>query len=181
MSSKSSWENLVVIGEVARTHGRWGEVIINPMTDFLERFRELDRVHIEDDSGRVATLEIDGVREHKGRPILKFRGVSSIGEAEKLARKELGIPESELVELPEGSWFHFQLIGCRVCDRRWGELGVVEEIMETGGTDVLVVRDASSREEQLIPLCKEICRAIDTEKGQIEIDAPEGLVRLNAR
>ncbi len=181
MSSKPSWENLVIIGAVARTHGRWGEVIINPTTDFPERFRELERVYIEDDTGRVAKLHVEGVREQKGRPIVKFQGVSSIGEAEKLAGKELGIPESELVELPEGSWFHFQLIGCRVCDRLWGDLGIVEEIMETGGTDVLVVRDPSSGQEQLIPLCKEICREIDTEKGRIEIEAPEGLVRLNAR
>lgn len=181
MSSKPSWEKLVIIGEVARTHGRWGEVIINPMTDVLERFQELEQVYIEDEAGQVISLQIEQVRFQKGRPVLKFQGVSSIGEAEGLAGKELGIPESELIELPDGSWFHFQLIGCRVSDRRWGELGVVEEIMETGGTDVLVVRDPSSKEEQLIPFCKEICRDIDTDKGQIEIDAPEGLVKLNAR
>jgi 16S rRNA processing protein RimM len=181
MSSKPSWETLVVIGKVARAHGRWGEVIVNPMTDVLERFQELEQVYIEDDAGQLVLLRVEQVRVQKGRPVLKFEGMSSIGEAESLAGKELGISESELVELPDGSWFHFQLIGCRVLDRRWGDLGVVEEIMETGGTDVLVVRDPSSREEQLIPFCKEICRDIDTEKGQIKIDAPEGLVKLNAR
>jgi 16S rRNA processing protein RimM len=181
MSSKSSWGNLVIIGEVARAHGRWGEVIVNPMTDFLERFQELEHVYIETEAGQAVSLQIEEVRVQKGRPVLKFQGVSSISEAERLAGKELGISESELIELPDGSWFHFQVIGCRVCDRRWGELGIVEEIMETGGTDVLVVRDPSSKEEQLIPFCREICRDIDIEKGQIEIDAPEGLVKLNAR
>ena len=180
MSSDSTWENLITVGEVARSHGRWGEVIVNPMTDSTERFRELERVFVRLDEGRIVSLRIEGIREHKGRPILKFQEVSGIGEASGLAGRELRIPESDLVSLPEGRVFHYQVIGCRVRDHALGYLGVVEDVMETGGTDLLVVRGPSG-EEHLIPLCSEICRDIDVEEGQIQVDAPEGLVSLNAR
>jgi 16S rRNA processing protein RimM len=155
-------------------------VIINPLTDFPERFRDLARVFVLGDDGEVVAFPLEGVREQGGRPVLKFEGISEISEAERLAGRELRIPESELVRLPEDSLFHFQVVGCRVSDLQSGYVGVVKEVMVTGGTDVLVVLDASD-EERLIPLCKEICRRIDTERGQIEIDAPEGLMTINAR
>jgi 16S rRNA processing protein RimM len=180
MKATSSWQDLVVIGEVARSHGRRGEVIVNPLTDFPERFHDLTRVFVQGDEGKVVALRLEAVREQKGRPVLKFVGVSEISEAEKLAGREIRIPESELVALPEDSLFHFQVVGCRVTDRKSGYLGVVKEVLPTGGTDVLVVQDVSG-EEKLIPLCKEICRRIDSERKEIEIDAPEGLVTINAR
>lgn len=179
MTSNSFWEDLVTVGEVARSYGRWGEVIVNPMTDSPERFRNLDRVFVKGDDGEVFSLRIQSVRQQRGRPVLKFREISGIGEADGLAGRELRIPESETVRLPEGSYFHYQIIGCRVRDRVEGDIGVVEGVMETGGTDILVVRGYAG-EERLIPLCRDICRRIDVEKGQIETDAPEGLVSLNA-
>jgi 16S rRNA processing protein RimM len=180
MGTTPSWADLVTIGEVARSHGRRGEVFVNPLTDFPERFNELSRVFVEEGDGTVVALHIEGVREQGGRPVVKFRGVSNIGEAKELTGCEIRIPESELVPLPLDGFYHYQLVGCRVTDRREGVLGVVEDVLTTGGTDVLVVRDRSGV-ERLIPLCKEICRSIETEEGKIEIEAPEGLVGLNAR
>jgi 16S rRNA processing protein RimM len=180
MKATSSWQDLVAIGEVARSQGRRGEVIVNPWTDFPKRFHDLERVFVQGDDGLVEALQLEGVREQKGRPVLKFYGFSEIGDAERLAGRELRIPESELVTLPPDSLFHFQIIGCRVSDRQNGYLGVVKELLPTGGADVLVVRDDSG-EERLIPLCKEICLRIDTERGEIDIDAPEGLMTINAR
>jgi 16S rRNA processing protein RimM len=179
MDASSNWHELVAVGHLARPQGRRGEVAVEPLTDFPERFEDLDRVFIEGDQGRVIALRLEWVRQHGGRPILKFDGISGIGEAERLAGREIRIPESELVRLPEGSYFHFRVIGCGVWDHRSGYLGVVEEVLVTGGTDVLVVKNAA-REECLIPLCEEICRLIDINKGRIEIEAPEGLVGLNA-
>jgi len=154
-------------------------VAVEPLTDFPERFKDLSRVFIEGDAGDAVALRLEWVREQGGRPILKFDGISEIGEAERLAGQEIRIPESELVDLPDGSYFHFRVIGCGVWDRRGGYLGVVEEVLVTGGTDVLVVKNAS-REESLIPLCEEICSVIDIGKKRIEVEAPEGLIGLNA-
>ena len=84
-----------------------------------------------------------------------------------------------VVALPEGSYFHFRLRGCDVWDVRTGYLGVVEDVHPTGGTDLLVVR-APDGGERLIPFCRDICRRIDIGEGRIDVDAPEGLITLNA-
>jgi 16S rRNA processing protein RimM len=154
--------------------------VVNPLTDFPERFHDLEQVFIEGVDQEPVALRLEWVRVQGDRPVLKFYEVTGIGEAEQLAGREIRIPESELVALPAGSLFHFELHGCEVWDRSQGFLGVVEDIMVTGGTDVLVVRDSTER-ERLIPICKEICCQIEPDRRRIEIQAPEGLLELNAR
>jgi 16S rRNA processing protein RimM len=178
------WEALVGVGRVARTQGRHGEVAIDPWTSAPERFAGIPRVYVEGplemgkDSGPVR-LVVESVRIHKGRPVVKFAGVSDIGGAQRLKGRELRIPESELESLPEGSFYQFQIRGLMVRDRAQGEIGVVESVLETGGTDLMVVRGKHG-EETLVPLCGEIVKNIDPVRGSVEIDAPEGLVSLNA-
>jgi 16S rRNA processing protein RimM len=176
------WEALVGVGRVARAQGRHGEVAIDPWTS-PERFAGLTRIYVgglrdENDSEPVA-LAVESLRIHKGRPVVKFAGISDIGEAERLKGLELRILESELESLPEGSFYQFQIRGLTVTDRARGEIGVVESVLETGGTDLMVVRGKQG-EETLVPLCGEIVKNIDPVRGSVDIDAPEGLVSLNA-
>lgn len=175
-----NWQDMVAIGRVARAQGRKGEVAVNSLTDFPERFRKLVRVFTEDD-GNTRVLSVEWVREQGGRPIVKFEGVSGIGEAEKLSGRELRILESELEPLPQGSHYLFRVRGCTVWDRRRGYVGVVEDVMSTGGTDLLVVRNpvGDGRNELLIPFCEEICNVVDTQGHRVDVDLPEGLVALN--
>jgi 16S rRNA processing protein RimM len=179
MEAAPDWRELVAIARVARAQGRKGEVAVNPLTDFPNRFQKLSRVFTDGDDGSVFALPVEWVREQGGRPILKFQGISEIGEAERLSGRELRILESELEPLPEGSYYQYRVRGCAVWDRQRGHLGVVAEIMTTGGTDLLVVRNAEG-EETLIPLCEAICKSIDIERSRVEVEVPEGLVALNA-
>jgi 16S rRNA processing protein RimM len=171
------WQDMVAIGRVARAQGRKGEVAVNLLTDFPERFRKLVRVFADDGHGHIVTLPVEWVREQGGRPVVKFEGVSRIEDAERLSGRELRILESELEPLPDGSHYHFRVRGCEVWDRRRGYLGVVEDIMRTGGTDLLVVRGRGG--ELLIPFCEDICKLVDTEGSRLEVELPEGLVALN--
>jgi 16S rRNA processing protein RimM len=173
------WSELVAIGSIARSQGREGEVAVNPLTDFPERFAGLSRVFLEGESGEPVAYALESARLHKGRPVVKLAGVSSIGEARLLAGKEIRIPASELVSLPDGSFYHFQISGLDVIDRRHGRLGIAEEILSTGGTDIIVVRSPDGS-ELLLPFCSEICRRVDLDGGYVEVEAPEGLIDLNA-
>ena len=172
-----NWQELVAIGRVARAQGRKGEVAVNPLTDFPERFRKLARVFADDGEGRVVMLPVEWVREQGGRPIVKFVGVSEIDDAQRLCGRELRILESELEPLPVGSHYQFRVCGSEVWDHRQGYLGTVEGFLRTGGTDVLVVSGPSG--ELLIPFCEEICKSVDTERSRVEVELPEGLVAVN--
>ncbi len=172
------WEDLVTVGTVARAQGRRGEVVVNPLTDEPERFGRLERVLLRR-GGTVVPFAIEAYRLHRGRPVLKLAGVSDISSAEALVGHELRIAEDELLPLDDGGYYHFQLAGYEVWDRREGCLGRVEDVLATGGTDLLVVRDRAQR-EILVPFCRAICRRIDARLRRIETLVPEGLVSLNA-
>lgn len=173
-----NWGEMIAIGRVARAQGRKGEVAVNALTDFPERFQRLARVFADDGEGGFVVLPVEWAREQGGRPILKFEGVSEIGDAERLSGRELRVLESELEPLPAGSHYHFRIRGCVVWERRGGYLGVVEDVLQTGGTDLLVVVGPRAG-ELLIPFCEEICRSVDTERSRVEVDLPEGLEALN--
>lgn len=173
------WETLVAVGRVARIQGRHGEVAVEPWMSAPERITRLARLYVQGEGASASTLTVEGARIHKGRPVLKFTGISTMNEAESLRGRELRIPESDLERLPPGSYYQYQIRGLTVKDSIRGEIGIVESVLETGGTDLLVVRGGGG-EETLVPLCREIVKDIDPARGSVHIEAPEGLVRLNA-
>jgi 16S rRNA processing protein RimM len=89
-----------------------------------------------------------------------------------------------LVDLPEGDYYIFELVGMRVCTRDGRDLGRVEGVIETGGTPLLQIARAGieprdgRREPILVPAARAICPNIDTAAGTITIDPPEGLLEL---
>jgi len=148
-----------------------------------ERFAGLREVTLfggEGFPGKRRSFEFEEIWEHGDRLIFKFAGVDSIGDAQALRGAEVQVPGEERFSLPEDEYYHSDLIGCRVVDRRTGrELGVVREFWEAGGNGLLRVFDERDK-EILVPFRKEICVVIDIEAKRIDIVPPEGLVGLNA-
>jgi len=173
----AGWDDMIVVGRVARSHGNRGEVIVNPETDFAdERFRPGARLYFRRD-GRVHPVTVRSARFQRDRPIIGLEGVASIGEAEALADLELRVPAEELATLGPGTFYHHDLIGCRVETVSGTEVGVVAAVEGDVGGSRLVV--TSGAREVLIPLATEICRTIDVAGRRIVIQPPEGLLDLN--
>ena len=175
----SDWDDAILIGVIARTHGNRGEVIVNPETDFPEeRFHEGARLMMRAKDGNVGTLEVATMRMHQGRPVILFKGIGSMDDAELLAGTELRIAEddSDAELLEEGEFFHRDLIGCAVITENGDPVGEVTAVEGDRGNTRLVVR--SRRNEVLIPLADEIC-TVDVANKRITVRPPEGLLDLN--
>ena len=175
----SDWDDAILIGVIARTHGNRGEVIVNSQTDFPgERFSEGAQLMTRAADGRIETLEVASMRMHQGRPVILFKGVGSMDDAELLAGAELRIAEdqadAELLE--EGQYFHRDLIGCSVVTEDGDPIGEVRAVEGDGNATRLVVR--SPRNEVLIPFADEIC-TVDVANKRIVVRPPEGLLELN--
>jgi 16S rRNA processing protein RimM len=172
------WDDMVVVGRIARAHGHRGQVIVDPATDFPEqRFAEGAVLHTMRDQ-QPETFTIATMRMHQGRPVLTLRGIGSMNVAETLAGLELRVPESELAPLPEGTYYEHDLIGCTLVTMDGREVGTVRTIEGGGGTIRLIAGDG--REEIQVPLVHEICVAIDIAQKRIVIDPPDGLLDVNA-
>ena len=167
----------ITVARIVRTRGNKGEVLVDSFTDFPERFDILKEVWLEFGNRDLQKATVESTWEHKGRRILKFAGYDSISASEKLIGCLVQIPGEQAVELPEGTYFDHDLIGCSVKDIHGNYLGVVENILRISGNNQLVVKDLDK--EVLIPAVESICTRISIKKKQIIVDPPEGLMDLD--
>jgi len=166
----------IKIAKVINIHGVHGEVKAIPLSDFKERYQRLEKVYVQNNDG-VTSLKIENVRWHKNNLLFKFKNIDTIEEALYLKNMYLLIDVEDIVELPEDSYYFFEIIGLEVFeefgDRR---LGVVVDILQTGANDVYVVRDTPSGRELLIPALKQVIKEINLEENRMTVNLPEGLV-----
>ena len=175
MSAK--WEEMALVGRVARAHGIHGQVIVNPETDFpAERFRPGAELFIER-AGRVEGLRVTTARFHRERPVIGIDGIETMNDAETLAGYELRVPIDRLATLPPGTFYRHDLIGCRVETGDGRAVGLVSDVEGTMAGSLLVVDGADG--EVLIPLVSHICTVVEPAARRIVIDPPEGLIEVN--
>ena len=175
----NDWDDAVLVGVIARTHGNRGEVIVNSQTDFPdERFHDGAQLMTRRKDGSPATLEVTTMRMHQGRPVILFKGVASMDDAELLAGQELRIPDaaSDRERLGAGEYYHRDLIGCAVVTDAGDDVGQVVKVDGDGNATRLVVQ--SRRGEVLIPLADEIC-SVDIAAKRVTVRPPDGLLELN--
>ena len=169
-------DDLISVARIARPQGHRGEVIADLLTDFPERFAGLRRVYVKRADGRLLLLDLENSRPHKGRVALKFVGCDSVSGAEELRDARVMVSRDQLVELPEDTYYDFDLIGCEAVATGGQYLGRVEEVQNYGAAPLLVVRGGAR--ELLIPLVLSICVEIDTGRKRIVVNPPEGLLDL---
>jgi 16S rRNA processing protein RimM len=161
----------VTIGEIVSPFGRKGEVKVRPLTDFPERFQELDEVCVAHDRDESRVLRIERAWLHKGSVIVKLAGFEDISAAETLRGARILIPESEVMPLPEDEYYVHQIIGLDVFTTEGEYLGKVTQVLRTPAHDVYVTDRA------MIPAVKEFVRDISLAEKKIVVRRIEGMVQ----
>ena len=162
-----------VIGQIVRTKGLRGEIVVRPFTDHPERFQNLKKVHIDKVASGETSFNIQSVQIEKRSVRLKLEEIQSRNDAEALVGKLLCVTEEEHVRPRGGSHFIHDVVGSSVIDERGKKIGTVTEVWKLPANDVYVVRDG--KREHLVPSVRSIIEKIDTEKKEIEIRMIEGL------
>ncbi len=165
--------DLVAIGKVLRPHGQVGEVRVLPLTDFPDRFSELESVYLVNE-GETRNLTVERAELRGNTVILKFTEVRTQRDAWELVGSTLEIPQEEVVALPEGTYYVFQLMGMRVLNEEGEFLGEISDVLSMPAQDVYVVK--REEEEVLIPAVESIVKSIDLERGEMVICPIPGLL-----
>jgi 16S rRNA processing protein RimM len=162
--------------------GRRGEVAAELHTSFPERFAERRELSGLAKDGSRRELRLEEHWFHKGHVILKFAGVDSISDAERLAGTELQIPAEERAELEVGAAYISDLVGCSVVDHE-RLVGTVADVQFGAGEAPLLVvrRKSGDREEEfLVPYAEAFLKKSDFEARRIEVELPEGLLEAQS-
>ena len=172
----------VVIGRVVRPFGRRGEVFVEPLTDDPGRFFEIESAEVGPEDRPGTRRGLESVRIHKGRPVVRFDGVTDITAAETLRGMEIRIREGERAPLPEGRYYSDELVGCRAEDEAGVHLGEIVDTLDTAGPCLLVLRSPQGAED-LIPFVEALCVRVELPAGEaagrVVLNVPDGLLGLN--
>ncbi len=169
---RTTFEQQLVIGQVAKPHGVRGDVRVVVHTDLPERFTWLDEVYIGEEDPRPVPVEY--TRFHKDWVLLKLAGYDDRDAVESLRGQLLKVREDQSIPLEEDEYFLFQLIGLSVISEDGDRLGELVQVIETGANNVFVVRGLQG--EILIPDIAEVVRDIDFDSGQITVHLLPGLL-----
>jgi len=159
----------LVVGRILAPWGTRGQVKVQVVTDFPDRFTPGKLVYLDGQP-----LEIQNSSPHKQHLLVKLATIDSIQDAEKLRGHDLTIPHSEIRPLPQGEYYNFQLIGLRVLTTDGKNVGRIADIMATASNDVYIVK--CERGEILIPAIEDVVKSIDLEREEMVIEAIEGLL-----
>ncbi len=165
---------LISIGRVLKPWGVRGEVKVETLTDFPERFKDLRRIYLESPSGKKISAEISAARYVDGAPFLLIAGYDTPEKSRTLNGWYIRIPQEEAVPLPEGSYYWFELIGMEVVSEGGEKLGTITDILQTGSNDVYVIK--RGRKEIYIPATREVVRQVDKASNRMVIHLMDGLM-----
>ena len=164
------------VGKIVNTHSLTGEVKVISSTDFEEeRFKKGSKLLITRGNQLIREVVVQSYRNHKNFLLVKFEGIDSVEEAEKLKNLQIKIDSDEVGELEENEFYFHQIIGCEVFDENDRNLGEIIDILTPGANDVWVIKGEEGK-EILIPYIEDVVKQIDITNKKVNIEVMEGLI-----
>ncbi len=155
----------LAVGKLRHAHGVNGEITMDIYTDFPERLRPGKKVYVGE---RHQPLRISAKRKKNKFLLLSFDGFQDCDQINVFRNEIVYIIAEKLPSLPDGQYYHHELLGLTVVDPDNSIMGSLAEIIETGANDVYVVK-AEDGSETLLPAIAEVIIKVDLENRQMTV------------
>lgn len=162
----------LAVGKLRRPHGTHGEILMEVLTDFPERLEPGVIVYI---GSRYQPVTLRSRRWHNQALLVAFEEIADRERVGVFRNQFIFVRADDRPELPEGDYYHHQILGLQVITEFGKHLGVVKEILETGANDVYVVEQPDGH-DILIPAVDEFILGIDLEKGEMRVHIVPGIL-----
>ena len=160
----------LVVGRIVGAHGLRGELHMVVITNHPDHLPKLKTVYLGEDFEPWQVRRIHTIPNGK-EAIVRLVDHNSPEAAAERRGQLVWIDRADAPPLPEGEYYHYQLIGLDVVDESQNFLGRLAEIIETGANDVYVVRGPAG--ELLLPVIDGVILSVDPEGGQMVVRPPE--------
>ncbi len=157
----------IVLGKIASPFGVRGWTKVTSYTEPFDGLLDYKTWQVNQ-NGRRTQLTVQNGKPHGKFIVVKFDGIEDRDEVARLTNATIEISREELPEVQDGSYYWADLLGLAVATTDGVELGRVENIMETGANDVLVVK---GDRERLIPwIMDDVIVKADLSEGLLTVD-----------
>ena len=162
----------LVVGRIVRPHGVRGGMKVTAESDLLYKLHSSFNIFLGPEKFPVT---VKSLNSHRNEFLLYIDGCKNRETAENWRGACIYIRYAELDPLPDGEFFHWQIVGLNVVTTTDEELGKVEKILVTGANDVYLVRHTSGK-EILLPAVNSVIQEVDLENERILVRLIPGLI-----
>ena len=168
----------VVLGKVGAPYGIKGWLKLTPYSDDPEGIFDYQSLFIQA-NGQWQQQQISSWRRHNNGIVFKFADIDDRDEAQAFVNAEIAVNAADLPDLEEDEFYWRDLIGMQVRNEKGYDMGLVNDLLETGSNDVLVVKaksnDAFGKNERLIPFIDEqVIKEVNQQDKYIVVDWDPG-------
>lgn len=154
------------MGRIAAPFGIKGWVKVQPYSEDPGTLMDFESWRIG--RGELQTYyAVEAAQGHGKALVAKLAGIEDRDAAYALRGQEISVAKSALPPPEENEFYWSDLIGLKVVNREGIELGRVDNLMESGANDLLVVKGTR---EHLIPFVAAFIGKIDLAGKTIAVD-----------
>lgn len=161
----------LAVGKLRRPHGVHGDILMEVLTDFPERLTVGSLLFV---GPMHHPHKVKSFRQHNDGLLVAFEGYHTPEEVGSLRNQYVFVSSSDRPPLPDGEYYHHQLIGLRAVEENGNFLGNIAAILETGANDVLVVHPETGP-EILLPLIDDVVLDINLAQAEVRVHLLPGL------
>lgn len=174
----------VTVGRVLRPHGVQGDVVVEVLSDVPGRLDPGSRLFAIRGKEPERMLTVASSQAHKSGARVRFQGVVGRDGAEALRNLSLEVERSAVPAAEPGTYYYYELLGCR-CQDGERDLGTVVDLEEDGGGLLLIVESIGDggdggAQRVPVPFVEKFLREVDVARGRIVLDLPPGLLEVCA-
>lgn len=158
----------IPLAYLAGAFGVRGEIKCDPSNAGRTLFVAGARFGLQSADG-YREIVVTGVREHKGRLLIRIEGIESVEAAQALNGASLSV-ERDRIDLGSDEYLDDDLCGLEVRAVDGRNYGPVERVEHWPSSDMLVVGG------RMVPMVRAIVLKIDVNGGYITVDPPLGLL-----
>jgi len=159
----------ILIGKIHRVHGIDGELLVESYSEDPKGLKPGSQVFI---GNSHKPMVVRSRRKINTSWLLAFKEIDSPESAAEFRNQLIYMDKEDLQVLPEGQYYHFDLIGLSVKDKTGKYLGKLSEIIETGANDVYVVMNDNG-DEILLPAISQVILMVNLKEHSMIVDPPE--------
>ena len=175
----SSWENLLIVGQIVKAHGLKGECKVVPESDDPNRLLNLKRLWIGLTPQTARPYKVESARLQTSKrgitALMRFSGINTVNDVQALGKLPVFAHLEDLPPLQPGEFFLHDLVGAAVVMDDGAPVGRLKDILDTPSYDIYVV-ERSGKQDALIPAVPEFVITKDINIGRIVIRPIDGLL-----
>ena len=179
MIEKNEW---LVVGLITSCHGINGQVKVKSLSDFEERFLNPGMRWLQKENELPSKIKLTSGFRQPGKEIfiVKFQGIHTRDQAEKLKKYKMLVKTNKLPELKKEEYHLLELINLQVKTLENNKLKIIGKVinLENENNNLLVIELFKNQKKVLVPFVKEIVPEVDIKNNFLIIKPPKGLLEL---